>query len=132
MDNLPEDCSFWCSSLVGVIFHTHWESYRQPIYSSLIAKTEEYALSSAFTEPVLMGEMPRFALKRFSPRSHSESGRVPIRICGASEHRTKERDFGREVSFGSSARLARYDCLPLDCPQQPPLRKKVLHLNHIQ
>jgi hypothetical protein len=29
----------------------------------------------------VLGEMPRFASKRFSPLSHSESGRVPIRIC---------------------------------------------------
>jgi hypothetical protein len=27
------------------------------------------------------GEMPRLASNRFSPLNHSESGRVPIRIC---------------------------------------------------
>ena len=51
-------------------------------------------------------------------------------LC-ASEHRTKERDFSQEVSFGMSPRFALYDNCPL-VPKQSPLRRKVLHLNQIQ
>jgi hypothetical protein len=38
-----------------------------------------------------VGGMPRFASKRFSPLSHSESGRAPIRICARLSIELKKR-----------------------------------------
>ena len=51
-------------------------------------------------------------------------------LC-APEHRAKEPDLGRKVPVWMSPRLALYDYLALDGPEQSPLRRKILHLDQI-
>ena len=110
------------ADLRGEIKQTKWSPVEEVASNERLRARCNHTnqLSSAFTALVLMGEMPRFAFETiltsepFRKRSCTNSY-----LC-ASEHRTKERDFSRKVSFWMSPRLALNDNLALDWPIAAP------------
>src|SRR5258706_15953625 len=80
---------------------------------------------------VLDRVMPAFARKPFPPSLPSRMRRPAYTSFSPPQHRTEELNFSGEVSLWMPPRLALYDHLAFKSPQQSPLRRKVLHLDHL-